>query len=253
MLLDPRTLPEDAGPEIGRALSRRSWHEPAGGGLSRSRRHPDRGRHYLRDPDEVRLLPGAAEAVRRLNEAASRLSWSPTSPGIARGLLTEDGLPRHRAAARRAPGGGRRAAGRPLPLPPPARVSGPCECRKPGPLLYRRAAADSVSTSPTAGGSAIGCATSPPRTVRRPRHAGPDRGRGGRGEHRRGPGLAGGADLAAAVHLILARRCSRHRLVSRSGGRSASRWRSARPPRRVDRGSAVSISLRAAPDYFPRP
>ena len=45
---------------------------------------------YLADPAGVRLLPGAADAVRRLNEAGWLAVVVTNQSGIARGLLTED-------------------------------------------------------------------------------------------------------------------------------------------------------------------
>lgn len=97
-------------------------------------------RHYLRDPAQVRLLPGAAKAVRRLNDAAVAAVVVTNQSGIARGLLTE---------AQYADTAGRLddlllAEGAHLDghyhcphLPAP---TGSCECRKPGPLLYQQAA-----------------------------------------------------------------------------------------------------------------
>ena len=45
---------------------------------------------YLRDPAQVRLLPGAAEAVGRLNRAGMLAIVVTNQSGIARGLLTLD-------------------------------------------------------------------------------------------------------------------------------------------------------------------
>jgi histidinol-phosphate phosphatase family protein len=99
-------------------------------------------RHYLRDADAVRLLPGAAEAVRRLNDAGLAAVVVTNQSGIARGLLTEDD---YQASVRRldellAREGARLEASYHCPHLP--ELSGPCDCRKPGPLLYERAAAD---------------------------------------------------------------------------------------------------------------
>ncbi len=44
---------------------------------------------YLSDPDQVRLLPGAASAVRRLNEAGCLVIVVSNQSGVARGLITE--------------------------------------------------------------------------------------------------------------------------------------------------------------------
>lgn len=44
---------------------------------------------YLTDPARVRLLPGAAEAVARLNAAGVRVAVTTNQSALARGLLTE--------------------------------------------------------------------------------------------------------------------------------------------------------------------
>jgi D-glycero-D-manno-heptose 1,7-bisphosphate phosphatase len=95
---------------------------------------------YLRDPDQVRLLPGAAGAIRRLNESGWLAVVVTNQSGIARGLLTEDD---YRRTERRldellAQAGARLDGHYWCPHLPD--VSGPCECRKPGTLLYRQAA-----------------------------------------------------------------------------------------------------------------
>ena len=99
-------------------------------------------RHFLRNAHEVVLLPGAAQAVRRLNLAGFPVVVVTNQSGIARGLLTEDD---YQAATRRLEAllssAGARLAGH-YHCPHLPDISGPCECRKPGPLLYRRAAAD---------------------------------------------------------------------------------------------------------------
>jgi D-glycero-D-manno-heptose 1,7-bisphosphate phosphatase len=99
-------------------------------------------RHYLRDPDQVRLLPGASAAVRRLNVAAIAAVVVTNQSGIARGLLTEAD---YAATIRRldellATAGARLDGHYHCPHLPD--VTGPCDCRKPGPLLYERAARD---------------------------------------------------------------------------------------------------------------
>jgi histidinol-phosphate phosphatase family protein len=99
-------------------------------------------RHYLRDPDLVHLLPGAADAVRRLDRSGWPVVVVTNQSGIARGLLTEHD---YQATARRLEAllaaAGARLAGQ-YHCPHLPEISGACECRKPGPLLYRRAAAD---------------------------------------------------------------------------------------------------------------
>jgi histidinol-phosphate phosphatase family protein len=97
---------------------------------------------YLADPDAVRLLPGAAAAIARLNRAGLPAIVVTNQSGIARGLLDEAS---YAAVARRldellAAAGARLDAHYHCPHHPD--LTGPCECRKPGPLLYRRAADD---------------------------------------------------------------------------------------------------------------
>jgi D-glycero-D-manno-heptose 1,7-bisphosphate phosphatase len=97
---------------------------------------------YLRDPAELRLLPGAAAAVRRLNDTGLAAVIVTNQSGIARGLLTEGD---YEATARRlddllAAEGARLDARYHCPHLP--EITGPCECRKPGALLYERAARD---------------------------------------------------------------------------------------------------------------
>ena len=97
---------------------------------------------YASDPDQVRLLPGTAAAVARLNGAGYRAIVVTNQSGIARGLITPD---QYAATATRleqllATAGARLDAQYHCPHLP--ELSGPCDCRKPGTLLYRTAADD---------------------------------------------------------------------------------------------------------------
>ena len=47
---------------------------------------------YVTSPDEVVLLPGAAEAVRMLNDAGVRVAVVTNQRGIARGRMTQEDL-----------------------------------------------------------------------------------------------------------------------------------------------------------------
>ena len=98
-------------------------------------------RHYLRDPAGVQLLPGAAAAVRELNAAGLPAVVVTNQSGIARGLLTEAeyAATSARLAELLAAQGARLEGQWHCPHHPD--LTGPCECRKPGPLLYRQAAA----------------------------------------------------------------------------------------------------------------
>jgi D-glycero-D-manno-heptose 1,7-bisphosphate phosphatase len=95
---------------------------------------------YLADPAAVRLLPGAPDAVTRLNRAGLVVVVVTNQSGIARGLLTEA---QYLATERRldellAERGARIDAHYYCPHHPD--LTGPCDCRKPALLLYRRAA-----------------------------------------------------------------------------------------------------------------
>ena len=97
-------------------------------------------REYLDDPAGVRLVPGAAAAVRRLRDAGLAVVVVTNQSGIARGLYTEDD---YRAVAERVTAE-LKARGAPLDAvyhcPHHPDFTGPCACRKPGVKLYRDAA-----------------------------------------------------------------------------------------------------------------
>jgi histidinol-phosphate phosphatase family protein len=97
---------------------------------------------YVRDPRDVELLPGAADAVRRLNELDIPVIVVTNQSGIARGYLGPDDyeLVRRRLDALLAEGGARIDATYMCPHFP--EITGPCDCRKPGLLLYRLAIAE---------------------------------------------------------------------------------------------------------------
>ena len=98
--------------------------------------------HYLTRPDQLRLLPGAADAVRALNEAGVAAVVVTNQSGIARGFLSEAEY----AATERRLDEMLRAAGARLDgsyhCPHHPELTGPCACRKPGVLLHERAAAE---------------------------------------------------------------------------------------------------------------
>ena len=107
-------------------------------------------RHYLADAGGVALVPGAAAAVRRINDAALAAVVVTNQSGIAQGLLTEAQYQatRDRLADLMRAAGARIDAQYHCPHHPD--VSGPCACRKPGVELYERAARDlglSLTTS----------------------------------------------------------------------------------------------------------
>ena len=96
---------------------------------------------YLRDPELVQLLPGAAAAIRRLAAAGIPAVVITNQSGIARGIIS---LEQYRAVRRRidelllAEGA---AVLDSFCCPHHPDLTGPCACRKPGTALYERAAA----------------------------------------------------------------------------------------------------------------
>ena len=126
---------------------------------------------YVRDPKDVELLPGAVDAIRRLNDRDVTVVVVTNQSGIARGLLDHDDYERVRARVETlvADGGARIDATYMCPHYP--EITGECDCRKPGLGLYRRAIAEhgldassslfvgdrwrDVAPSATLGGTAI--------------------------------------------------------------------------------------------------
>jgi histidinol-phosphate phosphatase family protein len=97
--------------------------------------------HYLNDPARVELLPGAAEAIRRLAQAGIPSIVCTNQSGIARGAIS---LEQYRTVRRRveellaAEGA---ALLDTFSCPHHPEITGPCACRKPETGLYERAAA----------------------------------------------------------------------------------------------------------------
>ncbi|MGD2068602.1 MAG: HAD family hydrolase [Gemmatimonadota bacterium] len=99
-------------------------------------------RDYLADPDGVRLVDGAADAIRRLRAAGFAVVIVTNQSGIARGLYTEGD---YRAVAARVEQVLRERGAAPDATywcPHHPDFTGPCSCRKPGTGMYRRAAED---------------------------------------------------------------------------------------------------------------
>jgi len=97
---------------------------------------------FIRNPDDARLIPGAAQAIAVLNRRAVPAIVVTNQSGIARGLLT---IADYEAVRRRvdellAENGAHIDANYYCPDYPA--VSGSCECRKPGTKLFRDAMRD---------------------------------------------------------------------------------------------------------------
>ena len=95
---------------------------------------------YVSRPESVELLPDAADAIRRLNASDVPVILVTNQSGIARKLFDAAAyeLVHARLVALLAAGGARLDAAYMCPHLP--ELSGPCDCRKPGTLLFRRAA-----------------------------------------------------------------------------------------------------------------
>jgi D-glycero-D-manno-heptose 1,7-bisphosphate phosphatase len=94
---------------------------------------------YPRDPAQVRLLPRAADAVRRLNESDFLVIVATNQSGIARGLLTREQYLLTERRLDELLAGHRAQLDAHYYCPHLPEIDGPCECRKPGPLLYQQA------------------------------------------------------------------------------------------------------------------
>ena len=98
--------------------------------------------HYIKAPSQVRLLPDAAGAIKRLNDAGVRVIVATNQSGIARGLVTVD---EYKAVSRRvddllAAEGAHIDATYYCPDHPSE--TGPSSCRKPGTRMFEDAIRD---------------------------------------------------------------------------------------------------------------
>ncbi len=102
---------------------------------------------YLTRPEQLRLLPGAAAAIRRLNEAGWLVVVATNQSAVARGMLSEDGLAAvHARLKEMLAAEGARLDGiyycPHLPDGSVADYARVCDCRKPAPGLLQQAARD---------------------------------------------------------------------------------------------------------------
>ena len=98
--------------------------------------------HYIKSPDSVRLLPGAAQAVRRINDAGALAIVVTNQSGIGRGFFTVEDYENVRAhfEALLAADGAHIDASYYCPDHPS--VSASSECRKPGTRMFEEAIRD---------------------------------------------------------------------------------------------------------------
>ncbi len=99
-------------------------------------------RYYLADPDRVELLPGVAQALKKLAGAGLALVVVTNQSGIARSLYTTtdfEAVQRRIETLLAAEGVWLDGV---YYCPHHPAITGPCECRKPGLALFRKAAAE---------------------------------------------------------------------------------------------------------------
>jgi histidinol-phosphate phosphatase family protein len=96
--------------------------------------------HYPSSPEQVRVIPGAAQALARCNARGIPVIVVTNQSGIGRGLLTEAQYEavRARLESELARAGARVDAT--YHCPHWEGVTGPCDCRKPALGMYRQAA-----------------------------------------------------------------------------------------------------------------
>ena len=107
--------------------------------------------HYIKSPSQVKLLPGAAAAVKRLNDAGVKVIVVTNQSGIARGLFTVEDYEKVRQQFETllAEQGARIDASYFCPHHPDS--TGPCDCRKPGTKMFEDAIRDwKIDSSKTA-------------------------------------------------------------------------------------------------------
>lgn len=107
---------------------------------------------YVTSPDAARLLPGAAEAIRVLNEHPVKVVVITNQRGIALGKMTEGDLAavNARIEADLAQAGARLDGIVHCP-----HHTGSCDCRKPGPGMFERAARE-IEGVEIEGGAMVG-------------------------------------------------------------------------------------------------
>jgi D,D-heptose 1,7-bisphosphate phosphatase len=99
-------------------------------------------KHYLADPNDVALVPGAAHALKQFAEHGYKLIIVTNQSGIARGLYTEDDFTRVQARIEELLAREGVTIDGVYHCPHHPDISGACDCRKPSTGLYLHAARD---------------------------------------------------------------------------------------------------------------
>jgi histidinol-phosphate phosphatase family protein len=95
--------------------------------------------HYLREPARVALIPGAVDFLRQFRDAGFALVVVTNQSGIARGLITVAEYEAVRARLDELLAAEGVTLDASLHCPHHPDHGGPCECRKPGTLLFEQA------------------------------------------------------------------------------------------------------------------
>ena len=98
--------------------------------------------HYIKSPDQVRLIPGAAAAVKRINDAKVPAIVVTNQSGLARGIFTPEdyeAVRRHFESLLELEGAHIDAS---YFCPHHPTITGPCDCRKPGTQMFEDAMRD---------------------------------------------------------------------------------------------------------------
>jgi D-glycero-D-manno-heptose 1,7-bisphosphate phosphatase len=97
---------------------------------------------HVSQPDTVRLIPGAAAAIARVNAAGIPVFVVSNQSGIGQGLFTVEEYEQVRARIDELLAAAGAHVRTTYYCPHAPNAEPPCECRKPGPALYRQAAAE---------------------------------------------------------------------------------------------------------------
>jgi histidinol-phosphate phosphatase family protein len=98
--------------------------------------------HYIKSPQQVRLLPGAAAAVKRINEARVPAIVVTNQSGIARGILTVEDYEAVRAQLESMLNAEGAHIDATYYCPDHPSAEGPDSCRKPGTKMFEDAIRD---------------------------------------------------------------------------------------------------------------
>ena len=97
---------------------------------------------YIARPEDVRLVPGAATAIRRLNDHGIPVVVVTNQSGIAQGKFATADYEAVRARVTELLAADEATVNAEYYCPHYPAVTGPCDCRKPARLLFDRAIAD---------------------------------------------------------------------------------------------------------------